>query len=486
MNLKDLINNIDLLNEISSELLDYEIKGITDNSSKISNGDLFVAISGYQKDGHDFINDAIEAGAIAIIGEKDTDSTNIPYIKVPNSRKSLGILAKNYYNDPSKRKITIGITGTNGKTTTSYLIRHVLEEQGITCSVIGTNQNIINGEIQHASQTTPSSLELHKLLQNSNDQVVILEVSSHGLAQHRIEGIEFDYCLFTNLGHDHLDYHLSVEEYFKTKQLLFDKLKPDGVAVINADDHYGNRLLTSFKSRKNQLVISIGREASNSLTILKHELSRTPSMKFKQDSSEFAIGMPLPGIHNLYNAAMAYVTSHHFGVDRDKIVNAIDCFPGVAGRFEITTMKNGVIAVIDYAHTPEAIFYCLEAVKSCGANRVIHVFGFRGNRDLSKREEMVKVSAKLSDKYILTFDDLNSVAPGQMAQELVTIQHKSGKDHGIVIPDRTLAIEKAVTSGQRGDWVVITGKGHESYQQTYQTPSGSDKETLQIINQLLS
>ncbi|MFS0864438.1 Mur ligase family protein [Fredinandcohnia sp. 179-A 10B2 NHS] len=275
MNLKDLITNIDLLNEISSELLDYEIKGITDNSSEISKGDLFVAISGYQKDGHDFINDAIKAGALAIIGERDTDSLTVPYFKVTNSRKSLGMLAKNYYNNPSKRKVMIGITGTNGKTTTSYLIRHVLEEQGITCSVIGTNQNIINGNIQPASQTTPSTLELHKLLQQSNDPIVILEVSSHGLAQHRIEGIEFDYCLFTNLGHDHLDYHSSIEEYFNTKQKLFDKLKPDGVAVINADDHYGNRILTSFTNRKNQKVISIGREVTNSLAILEHELSRT-------------------------------------------------------------------------------------------------------------------------------------------------------------------------------------------------------------------
>ncbi|MFS0864439.1 glutamate ligase domain-containing protein [Fredinandcohnia sp. 179-A 10B2 NHS] len=196
--------------------------------------------------------------------------------------------------------------------------------------------------------------------------------------------------------------------------------------------------------------------------------------------------MPLPGIHNLYNAAMAYVTSHHLGVGRDEIVKAIDCFPGVAGRFEIIHLKNGVTAVIDYAHTPEAIFYCLEAVKSCDSNRVIHVFGFRGNRDVSKRDEMVRVSARLCDKYILTFDDLNLVTPRQMEQELVTIQNKSGKEHGLVIPDRTLAIKYAVTSGQKGDWVVITGKGHESYQQTYQIPSGSDKETLRIINQLLT
>ncbi|MFT4417098.1 UDP-N-acetylmuramoyl-L-alanyl-D-glutamate--2,6-diaminopimelate ligase [Fredinandcohnia humi] len=482
MNLKELTNNIELQNELPCDILHFDIKGISDNSSKINPGDLFVAIKGYQKDGHDFIDEAIKAGAIAIMGESEISQIPVPYIQVKNTRKSLGILASNYYGNPSKNKIMIGITGTNGKTTISYLIKHFFEEHGSSCSVIGTNQNIINGEVLLACQTTPNALELNKLLHRSNDTIAIIEVSSHGLSQYRIEGIKFDYCLFTNLGHDHLDYHVTMEEYFLTKQSLFDKLKTNGIAIINSDDIWGQKLLETLKAKGHSRIASVGKESSNTVSILETRVSDTSTMLVKQETEVFKIYMPLPGLHNLYNAVMAYLTANMIGMKRENIIKAISEFPGVSGRFEKLTLRNGVTAIIDYAHTPEAILYCLEAIRYCGAKRVIHVFGFRGNRDASKREEMIQISSELSDIYMLTFDDLNTVPPEEMVKILCNLQATYGKENGRVIPDRTEAIKLAVTSAKKGDWIVVTGKGHETYQQTYHFKSSCDRETFLLLS----
>ena len=196
------------------------ITGISDNSKDVKEGYLFVAVSGYSVDGHDYIRDAVRLGAAAVIGEKDIMNLKIPYIQVKNSRKVLGLVAKKFYGNRSSKKIMIGITGTNGKTTTSLMLKHILEKNGITCSVIGTISNIINGEMLESQNTTPGAIKLNSLLTESRDEVVIMEVSSHGLVQYRLEGIEFDYCVFTNLYHDHLDFHGTMEDYFQAKSLL--------------------------------------------------------------------------------------------------------------------------------------------------------------------------------------------------------------------------------------------------------------------------
>ena len=224
---------------INKEHEDLDIKGIAFNSTKVENGFLFIAIKGEHTDGHLFINEAKKNGAIAIIGEEVMESIDVPYFQVLNARKTLGLLAKTFYINSTKNKIIVGITGTNGKTTTSFMLKHIIETQGISCSLFGSISTIINGIENSSSHTTLDALTYHQLLSDSNDQVVIMEVSSHGLIQHRVEGIEFDYCIFTNLEHEHLDYHRDMESYFIAKQSLF---KPNGVAVVHSTSEWGERL----------------------------------------------------------------------------------------------------------------------------------------------------------------------------------------------------------------------------------------------------
>ena len=211
MKLHQLLSNLDIKNGLRPELANIAVHGIADNSMDVEEGYVFVAIQGFDNDGHEFIEAAIKKGASLAIGEHEPENLSVPYIQVTNSRKALGIIARNFYGNPAKHKLVIGITGTNGKTTTSYMLKHLLENNGKSCSVIGTIQNVINGQKTSSLNTTPSSLVLHQLLSSSNDEVIIMEVSSHGLSQYRIEGIRFDYCLFTNLHHEHLDFHGSME-----------------------------------------------------------------------------------------------------------------------------------------------------------------------------------------------------------------------------------------------------------------------------------
>ena len=245
MILKDILKEA-INGDLPKDVEHISITGVTDNSKEIKKGFLFVAVTGYKSDGHNYINDAIRLGASAVIGNRDIKGLEVPYLRVENSRKALGQIAKRFYGDPSNQKIMIGITGTNGKTTTSYMLQQILEENGVTCSVIGTIQHIINGNKVDSHNTTPGTMELNSLLVESRDMVVIMEVSSHGLAQYRLEGIEFDFCVFTNLYHDHLDFHGTMEDYFLAKLLLFEKLKPSGLAVINGDDFWGGNCKNTY------------------------------------------------------------------------------------------------------------------------------------------------------------------------------------------------------------------------------------------------
>lgn len=232
MKLQTILEDIPIQSKLTEQQLHFDIVGITDNSADVKPGYLFVAISGFQTDGHRYIDDAIRRGAAVIVGEQVMRDVPVPYIRVESSRRVLGLLAKNFYKNPAKQKVMIGITGTNGKTTTSYLLKYLLESAGYSCALIGTIQTIMNGKVQPSMNTTPNALALHRLLAESKDKIVIMEVSSHGLDQHRVSGVTFDYCLFTNLAHDHLDYHKTMENYFQAKRKLFSLLRDDGKAII--------------------------------------------------------------------------------------------------------------------------------------------------------------------------------------------------------------------------------------------------------------
>ncbi|MYL35753.1 UDP-N-acetylmuramoyl-L-alanyl-D-glutamate--2,6-diaminopimelate ligase [Pontibacillus yanchengensis] len=465
------------LNIQAEKIMQYPktiIKGISYNSQDVEEGYLFVAIKGYQQDGHHYIQHAIENGACAVIGEEMRADLSVPYFQVENSRKALGLISDHYYNFPTDDKILIGITGTNGKTTTSYLIRHILEDNGFSCAFFGSTKNIINGEVCPTINTTPNLLEINRLLAGSKDDVVVMEVSSHALTQHRIEGVSFDYALFTNLSHDHLDYHGSMEDYFQAKRKLFEMLKKEGKAIVNTEDYWGE-ILASQLVGQGIPMISIGENGRSDMK-LESYTSNPRSLLLKNGNETISIKPLLYGFHNMYNIAMAYGTAKQIGVDTKGAIQSIERFEGIEGRFTIIELNQGATVVVDYAHTPDALFHCVKTAREQCSGNLIHIFGFRGDRDPAKRREMISISSEISDQYILTFDDLNSVSPVDMKNTLIELQEKYGNENGKVITDRTLAIEGAINMAKTGDWILITGKGNEKYQQRCHYPVQNDEE----------
>ncbi|MGG4491432.1 UDP-N-acetylmuramoyl-L-alanyl-D-glutamate--2,6-diaminopimelate ligase [Metabacillus idriensis] len=464
----------------SAKLGSVEINGIEANSSKIHEGYLFVAITGYERDGHDYIQDAINRGAAAVVGEQDLSGLSVPYVRVENSRDTLANLAAYYYDFPSAKHIMVGITGTNGKTTTSFMLRHILEHAGYSCALFGTVHNVINGEVYDSKNTTPDSIELQRLLAKSNDDIVIMEVSSHGLAQKRLEGIEYDIGLFTNLAHEHLDYHDTIEEYFEVKQLLFSKLKKGGQAIVSTHDEWGEKL-TDILNQRNIKVSTFGKTEKDDLIFNSKSNVHCSDFEVKEAGRQLHFSMTIPGLHNIYNASMAYLTGRKIGVESDKLIEAFQTFPGIPGRFEMYSHPSDATAVIDYAHTADAFSYCLKTARDCGAKRILHVFGFRGARDESKRDEMMEISSQMSDCTILTLDDLNGIDQNEMIEELENYRQRSGKEADLIVPDRTLAIKKAWEMAEAGDWLIVTGKGSEMYKEEYALPSKSDQETIALL-----
>lgn len=478
MLLKNLISELKITHTIAEGVLEQTVRGIAEDSRQIQPGYLFVAISGYGKDGHHFIENAIENGASIVVGEAEGLQLPVPYLRVENSRKALGLLAKTFYHNPSKAKLMIGITGTNGKTTTSYLLKQIFENAGKSCTVMGTIQNIVNGQVAKSSNTTPNSLVAHELLAKSTDDVVIMEVSSHGLAQHRIEGLEFDYCLFTNLHHEHLDYHDTLSDYFLAKSRLFDYLKPGGAAVVSTDTIWGEKLVGQLQTRGIKTFAVGETEENKGQLVFDVKNSR---VRLVEDGEKVHIPSPLAGMHNLLNTLMAYCTARAAGLPQEAILAALHQFNGVAGRFETFKLPTGATVIIDYAHTPDALLHVLTTAKQLEAKRIVHIFGFRGNRDISKRKDMLSICSELSDQYILTMDDLNSIAYNDMLDELVCLNEQYGNEKGLIIPDRTLAIKGAMEQSQPGDFIIVTGKGHETYQQSYELPAQSDQEAMNYV-----
>jgi len=449
-----------------------DIKGIAFDSSKVENGFLFIAIKGNLTDGHLYIEDAIKNGAILVIGEEELKLVDVPYFCVPNARKTLALLAKTFYSNSTVNKLIIGITGTNGKTTTSYMLKQILETQGIACALFGSISTVINGKESPSNQTTLDPLTYHQLLAASNDSVVIMEVSSHGLIQHRVEGIEFDYCIFTNLEQEHLDYHNNMEAYYLAKQSLFPHLKKGGIAVIHSNSEWGERLDTYVHSINRKVIKINGNNPTYS--IKENKLMENTH----NNPSSFPLVTTMEGKHNIENAALAFTTALSLGISAQQVMDGLEEFSGVPGRYQLSSHPTGATFVIDYAHTVNAFIYLLDTVKSHNPRKTIHVFGFRGSRDVQKRNKMLEVSLMYSNYCILTFDDLNGVSPEEMMRELQSLDYQ---DRCIIIPDRTDAIKYAWELAQNQDWIVITGKGNEQYQQGFAMNTNSDSETLKYL-----
>jgi UDP-N-acetylmuramoyl-L-alanyl-D-glutamate--2,6-diaminopimelate ligase len=434
------------------------IGSISYDSRKVSKSGLFVAISGFTQDGHDFINDAINKGATVIIGEKELDFDNAAYIRVKDSRIALAQLSALFYGFPGKELKVIGVTGTNGKTTTTYLIKAILEHSGYKTGVIGTIGNYIDKQVLPAERTTPESLELNNLFSKMlthNVEYVVMEVSSHSLKLHRVEGIDFDIGIFTNLTQDHLDFHKTLEDYYNSKRKLFEMSKK---AIVNIDDEYGIRLVNEVKVPV--FTFGIHHEADLRAENISIKAKGVAYELIYKDN-RIPVFYGVPGEFSVYNSMAAIGAGLTVGLDLEHIVKAVEKVEGVSGRFEPVKGSRQFTVIVDYAHTPDGLENVLKTIRNFCTGRIITVFGCGGDRDRQKRPMMGNIAAKLSDYVIVTSDNPRTEETEKIIQDI---------EQGILtsnyekIIDRKRAIGRAIDMAQKGDVVLIAGKGHENYQ----------------------
>ena len=452
---------------------DVEIRNLQYDSRNVQRGDCFFAIRGTGADGHRFIESAINSGAAAVVLENDAAlpesmflHTGVIKIVVPDSRKTLALMAANYYGHPSDHLTMVGVTGTNGKTTTTHIIRSILEAAGQNVGLIGTIEYKIGNQVTPASHTTPESLELNQLLTRmveSGCSSVSMEVSSHALHQYRIHGLHFNVGVFTNLTHDHLDYHGSMDEYFKAKKLLFDGLVESSCAITNADDEWGWKMLGSTRAR--QIAYGVNETADVQAKDIQLSLNGTSFTIQYRDQSTL-ISSPLVGRFNVYNILAAFSAGIALELSTDVIATGIANVKSVRGRFERIPSPRGWTAVIDYAHTPDALEKCLRTIHDVlpetNRGRIITVFGAGGDRDRTKRPLMGSVVGSLSDIVVVTSDNPRTEDPQRIMDDI--IQGIPGGATMIREVDRRAAIEGALQQAKPGDVILIAGKGHEDYQ----------------------
>lgn len=467
MRLIKLINNIG----IPYTGTDFEVKGISCNSKETLDNFVFVAVKGANADGNMFIEEAIKNGAGAVIMEPAGQPFSysgarqaikkIPFIFTKNTRQTLAKLAAEFYGNPSKKMKVIGITGTNGKTTISYLIEALIKESGKTPAVIGTINYRFRDTVITSRNTTPGPVELESMLANMLKDGVdytVMEVSSHALAQDRAREIEFYSAIFTNLTQDHLDYHNTIEDYFCAKAKLFKDLNPASSAIINVDDKYSGRL----KSLTRSGIISYGIEQPADVMAkdIKFDIAYT-EFTLKNAKGEIKLKTNLIGIHNVYNILACASFGVQEGLNLAVIKTAIEKFNFVPGRLEKINFKGDFSVFVDYAHTEDALSNVIRALRQVANNRIIVVFGCGGERDKTKRPKMGRVVSELADYFIITSDNPRSEPPFDIING-IKLGIKGG--NYCVIEDRAEAINKSLSIAKKGDIVLIAGKGHERYQ----------------------
>jgi UDP-N-acetylmuramoyl-L-alanyl-D-glutamate--2,6-diaminopimelate ligase len=455
------------MRSISGET-DAEVAGVAYDSRKVLPGYLFVAVRGEHADGHNYIGDAIKRGAVAVVCEKEPAnglSPAVPVVSVDDSRAALAVISNNLYGRPSESLYGIGVTGTNGKTTTTYLIKSVLESWGKKVGLIGTIQYMIGAESSEAEHTTPEALEfqglLHKM-RTAGCTHVVSEVSSHALAQRRVDGTVFRTCVFTNLTRDHLDFHKTMEGYFGAKERLFKELL-DGDAVINYDDPYGRRLLSDITGRPGlKRSYTYGLEkGSDFMAVEIKDSFEGLSFKILTEGGVYEAGSSLMGLPNVYNILAAVGASVSVGVPWDVILKGIKDARPVKGRFERIDAGQKFLAVVDYAHTEDALERLIYTARGLTEGKIITVFGCGGDRDGGKRPKMGAIATKLSDFVVITTDNPRSENPAKIISE---IEAGAVKRNYLVEPERREAIKRAVLLAGDNDVVLVAGKGHESSQ----------------------
>lgn len=447
------------------------VRGLTDDSRRVTEGSCFVAVRGLHADGHRFIPQAVERGARTVVAEPPDPLPGgaIGRILVPDSRRALPRLADAYFGHPSRALTVVGVTGTNGKTTTSYLCEALLRARGFATGVIGTIQYVVRGQARDAGQTTPEAIELQGLLAEmvaAGVGGVAMEVSSHAIALHRVDAVAFDVAVFTNLTQDHLDFHGTMEEYGATKRRLFSELLPSGgkpgaTSVLNADDPVGAEWATLLPGR----VLTFGLGPGHLIRPLEHEsglggirlVATTPAGLVR-------LASPLIGEHNVMNLLGAIGAGVALGLDAGTIAAALASVTRVPGRFEQVEAGQDFLVVVDYAHTPDALERVLDTARRLTPGRLGVVFGAGGDRDRTKRPIMGRIAGRLADRAWLTSDNPRSEDPPAIIEEIAAGLARPPREGFARVPDRREAIRQAIAWARAGDTVVIAGKGHETYQ----------------------
>ena len=454
---------------------DPEITGVQSDSRLVKQGSLFVAVKGTVVDGHDYIGKAIEQGAVVVVCEHSpvvgssinkegpvVDNKDVVFITVPDSADALGHLASAWYGEPSRQMTVVGVTGTNGKTTIATLLYNLFRKLGYKAGLLSTVCNYINDEVVPTDHTTPDPLTIHSLMAKMVDagcDYVFMEVSSHAIDQKRISGIDFNGGIFTNLTRDHLDYHGTVENYLKTKKTFFDNLPASAFALTNADDKSGMVMLQNTAARKQ--TYSLRTMADFKGKIIESHFEGTEMNINGRDVYTHFVGR-----FNAYNLLAVYGTAMALGEEAEDILIALSALYSVSGRFETIRSPQGVTAVVDYAHTPDALENVLNGINEVldGSGRVITVVGAGGARDKGKRPIMAKEAARQSDQLILTSDNPRFEEPDDIINDMFAGLNASDRECTLCITDRKQAIKTAATLARKGDVILVAGKGHEDYQ----------------------
>ncbi|MFP4081549.1 MAG: UDP-N-acetylmuramoyl-L-alanyl-D-glutamate--2,6-diaminopimelate ligase [Candidatus Aminicenantes bacterium] len=463
MKLRDLLSGISIFDFSGNE--QQEIRGISYSSKKVQPGFLFAALKGEKTDGHQFIQEAVSKGAAAVLAEKPKPPHfEKSWIHTPDARQALAVCSANFYSHPSRHLKIVGITGTKGKTTVTYLLEEILKKAKLRPGVMGTISYRGPNLEMPAERTTPEAPDLQRLLSlllAEGATHCLIEVSSHALELKRVVGIEFDAAVFTNLSGEHLDYHLSMENYYEAKKKLFFSDHKKSIAVVNTDDPWGKKLIAEIPMSS----ITYGLDPSAIVHAQKYNLSQQGiELEVKYPGGTMALSSPLLGKPNLYNILAAAAVALSLKFPSHAIKEGTASLQGVPGRFERIENSLGLHIFVDYAHTDDALRNLLKTAREQNPRRLLLVFGAGGDRDKAKRPRMGEVASRLADWTILTSDNPRSEDPLAIISEIEKGFKKNGEKNYQIMPNRREAIKKALSMGKKGDFILVAGKGHENYQ----------------------
>ena len=473
MKLAELLKNVEA-REIHADI-DLELSGISYDSRSTQAGDLFFAIKGFESDGHRYIGTAVKAGAAAVVCQERPEQ-DVPYVLVDNSRLALALCSAEFFGNPAEKMTMVGVTGTNGKTTTTMLLKHVVEDiSGQKAGLIGTNHNMIGNRVLPTERTTPESYELQKLfaeMYSAGCKYVIMEVSSHSLALDRVGGVRFNVAVFTNLTQDHLDFHKTMGEYAGAKALLFERCDK---GAINIDDQWGG-----YMQERAKCPVMTYSENRLDADLVAKDIKLSPSdVKFcaLTSNSLERVSLGIPGRFSVYNALAVMSAGILLGFSPESVSASLKTAVGVRGRVEVVPTPDDYTIIIDYAHTPDALENVLKSMKEVTEGRVVVLFGCGGDRDKTKRPIMGKIGVENSDFAIITSDNPRTEEPGEIIKQIVA-GIEAPKSRYTVIEDRIAAIAYAIDNHRQGDVIILAGKGHETYQIIGKTKHHMDEREI--------